>query len=52
VVDDTELVAGADDIVIVGPQAFHSFLHPGLGVLGVMRIHASNRLITGWPGSP
>ena len=44
-VDGKEVVAGADDIVVIGPETPHRFTAIGDERLDMVCIHASDRLI-------
>lgn len=48
VVDGKEVVAGAGDIVVIGPATPHRFAAIGDERLDTVRVHASDRFIIGW----
>ena len=49
-VDGQEVVAGAGDIVIIGPGSPHSFTAIGSERLEAVAMHATARFIIEWPG--
>src|SRR3954447_13553717 len=48
VVDGTEIVAGADDVLIVPPETAHGFTNTGAGPLRQINIHVSPEFDTHW----
>ena len=47
-VDGEEVVAGAGDIVVIGPETPHRFAASGDERLNIVCIHASDRFIIEW----
>lgn len=48
VVDGKEVVAGASDVVVIGPETSHRFNAIGNQTLDIVCVHASDRFVIDW----